>query len=157
MNEACFTNDIFTYADRSFSLAEKIRNLFDNVLIPYFNAIKGNNIELVNKVIELQKKSIDEMDEGQSSQRNSRLPLETLFINIEEEMRKSGCSQNDLRDFLSDTENNNYFVALIQQTFLQDSEHGIRMKAKQFCEKLMKFISQKDEESISTAMLEQVT
>ena len=157
MNAACFTNDIFTYADRSFSLAEKIRNLFDHVLIPYFNAIKGNNIELVNKVIELQKKSIDEIDEGQSSQRNSRLPLETLFINIEEEMRKSGCSQNDLRDFLSDTENNDYFVALIQQTFVQDSEHGICMKAKQFCKKLMRFISQKDEECISTPMMEQVS
>ena len=147
MNEACFTNDIFTYADRSFSLAEKIRNLFDNVLIPYFNAIKGNNIELVNKVIELQKKSIDEMEEGQNSQRNSRLPLETLFINIEEEMRRIGCSQNDLRDFLSDIENNDYFVALIQQTFVQDSEHAIRLEAQQFCEKLMKFISQKDEEN----------
>lgn len=157
MNEACFTNEIFTYADRSFSLAEKIRNLFDNVLIPYFNAIKGNNIELVNKVIALQKKSIDEMDEGQSSQRNSRLPLETLFINIEEEMRKSGCSQNDLRDFLSDTENNDYFVALIQQTFVQDSEHAIRTKAKQFCEKLMRFISKKDEESISTPVMEQAS
>lgn len=72
-------------------------------------------------------------------------------------MRKSGCSQNDLRNFLSDTENNDYFVALIQQTFVQDSEHAIRTKAKQFYEKLMRFISKKDEESISTPMMEQAS
>lgn len=80
--------------------------------------------------------------------------MKSLFISIEEEMRKSGCSQNDLRDFLSDTENNDYFVALIQQTFAQDSEHAIRTKAKQFCEKLMRFISKKDEESISVPTIE---
>ena len=77
-----------------------------------------------------------------------------LFISIEEEMRNSGCSQNDLRDFLSDTENNDYFVALIQQAFAQDSEHAIRTKAKQICEKLMRFISTKDEESISVPTIE---
>lgn len=40
---------------------------------------------------------------------------------------------------------------------MQDSEHAIRTKAKQFCEKLMRFISQKDEESISTPMKELVS
>lgn len=149
MNEACFTNDIFTYADRSFSLSEKIRNLFDNVLIPYFNAIKGNNVELVRQVLALQKKSIDEMEEGQSSQRSSRLPLETLFINIEEEMRNSGCSHNDLRGFLSDKENNDYLVDLIRKTLDCDSEQQFNNNAQHFCKKLKRYISQKDEESIS--------
>ena len=146
IDDSSFTSEIFTYADKSYSVSEKIKNLFDNVLVPYFSTINSKNTELVKAVVNLQKAEIDNKDEGQKSKRDAMFPLELLFCELEEEMRKDGCSQQDLRLFLADNNNNVYFLKVLDETKRHSRKDKIIELSKQFCEELKKYIALKDRE-----------
>lgn len=146
IDDSSFTYEIFTYADKSYSVSDKLRNLFDNVLAPYFSAINSKNTELVKQVLKMQKAAIDNVDEGQKSKRDNRFPLEELFVNIEEEMGKNGCSQQDLRYFLSDSSNNDYFLKILNDTAEASKSDVMLDLSKQFCEVLKKYVADKDRE-----------
>ena len=56
----------------------------------------------------------------------------------EEEMRKDGCSQQDLRLFLADNNNNVYFLKVLDETKRHSRKDKIIELSKQFCEELKK-------------------
>ena len=61
-------------------------------------------------------------------------------------MRKDGCSQQDLRLFLADNNNNVYFLKVLDEIKRHSRKDKIIELSKQFCEELKKYIALKDRE-----------
>lgn len=74
------------YADRMFELSDKIKSLFDKVILPFFMASENKNPTLVHEILKLQKEYIDQKDEWQRSSREKVLPIEDIFIKIRDKM-----------------------------------------------------------------------
>lgn len=93
------TNDIFAYADLRYSLTDKIRSLFDNVLAPYFSGTINKNSSLVIALTRMQNNMIgNSNDEDNDASRV--LPLEDIFLKIEKELTENSISLSDLRRYL---------------------------------------------------------
>lgn len=69
-----------------FELSDKIKSLFDKVILPFFMASENKNPTLVHEILKLQKEYIDQKDEGQRSSREKVLPIEDIFIKIRDKM-----------------------------------------------------------------------
>lgn len=74
------------YADRMFELSDKIKSLFDKVILSFFMASENKNPTLAHEILKLQKEYIDQKDEGQRSSREKVLPIEDIFIKIRDKM-----------------------------------------------------------------------
>lgn len=111
------SNDIFTYADTSYSLTERIQSIFDNILVPYFSGLMNKNADLPNAIMKMQQDLIEEDAENDNITKNSHLPLEDIFLKIDKSLLANSCSQQDLRNFLSDSANNEMLIKLFKSAF----------------------------------------
>lgn len=98
---SCLTDEIFAYAETKDFLSEKIKNLFDTVLIPIFG--KGENVSArtLGVLVQLQKdylsqKAPDEIELLESE----RLPLERVFSDIYDLLEAWGCSKDELGEYM---------------------------------------------------------
>lgn len=108
---------IFSYADTSYSLRERIQSIFDNILVPYFSGLMNRNAELPNAIIKMQQELLDNGHDGDSFFHNKYLPLEDIFFKIDKALLSNSCSHQDLRNFLSDSSNNEMLVKLFSSAF----------------------------------------
>lgn len=69
-----------------YELSDKIKSLFDKVILPFFMASENKNLTLAHEILKLQKEYIDQKDEGQRSNREKVLPIEDIFIRIRDKM-----------------------------------------------------------------------
>ena len=69
-----------------YELSDKIKSLFDKVILPFFMASENKNSTLAHEILKLQKEYIDQKDEGQRSSREKVLPIEDIFIKIRDKM-----------------------------------------------------------------------
>lgn len=111
------SKDIFTYADSSFSLSERIQSIFDNILVPYFSGLMNKNADLPNAIMKMQQELLEGGGEHDNITVNNRLPLEDIFLKIDKSLMSNSCSQQDLRNFLSDSKNNEMLFKLFATAF----------------------------------------
>lgn len=111
------SKDIFTYADTSYSLSEKIQGIFDNILVPYFSGLMNMNADLPNAIMKMQQDLLEESGEHDAITINNCLPLEDIFLKIDKSLMYNSCSHQDLRNFLSNSANNEMLVKLFESAF----------------------------------------
>lgn len=138
-------NEVFTYANTSFNVSDKIRSMYDNVMNPYFASFGKSNATLAIEVLKMQRAS---MDGGEDiSSKDDKTALENIFISITTELPKHNCSTQNLKDFLNDELNNNSIIPLFYKAF-DDYKNGNQINiAKQVCELVKSYVS-KDEKEI---------
>lgn len=146
LNDKCFTNEIFAYADRTYEITDKIKSMFDNVITPYFSAAGSNNSTLVKNVIKIQKEYIDESKEGASSSREKVLPIEDIFVKIIDKIQEHACTTKDLSMYLADKDNTDFVSNLIYKA-INSYKNGKKIDiSSELCNSLIKYLAQKDKE-----------
>jgi len=140
------SNEVFTYANSTFNVKDKIRSLYDNVLNPYFASFGKSNSTLVLEVLKMQKASMEGGEDKTSN--GDKTALENIFISIISELPKHNCSTQNLKDYLNDSENNVTIIPLFIQAF-EDYKNGARVSiAKTVCELVKQYVSKDDKEII---------
>lgn len=146
LNDKCFTNEIFAYADRTYEITDKIKSMFDNVITPYFSAAGNNNSTLVKNVIKIQKEYIDDSKEGARSSREKVLPIEDIFVKIIDKLKEHACTTKDLSMYLADKDNTDFVLDLISKA-IKSYKDGKKMDiSSELCNSLIQYLSQKDKE-----------
>ncbi len=146
LNDKCFTNEIFAYADRTYEITDKIKSMFDNVITPYFSVAGNNNSTLVKNVIKIQKEYIDDSKEGARSSREKVLPIEDIFVKIIDKLKEHACTTKDLSMYLADKDNTDFVLDLISKA-IKSYKDGKRMDiSSELCNSLIQYLSQKDKE-----------
>lgn len=146
LNDKCFTNEIFAYADRTYEITDKIKSMFDNVITPYFSAAGSNNSTLVKNVIKIQKEYIDDSKEGARSSREKVLPIEDIFVKIIDKIKEHACTTKDLSMYLADKDNTDFVLDLISKA-IKSYKDGKRMDiSSELCNSLIQYLAQKDKE-----------
>lgn len=153
VNDKCFTNEIFAYADKTYDLSDKIKSMFDNVITPYFSSASNNNSSLVKKVINLQKEYIDDPGEGAKSSREKILPIEEIFVQIIDKIQENACTTRDLSMYLADKGNTDFVVELIGRA-INSYKLGKRIDiSSELCNSLIQYLAKKDMEYMTNQNL----
>lgn len=148
VNDKFLSNEIMVYADRIYELSDKIKSMFDKVILPFFMASENKNSTLVKEILKLQKEYIDQKEEGQRSSREKVLPIEDIFIKIRDKMLKKACTTNDLACYLADEENNKFVIGLISKA-LDSYKNGEKLDiSSEICDSLICYLDKKDGEEV---------
>lgn len=148
INDECFTNEIFAYAERSFSLTDKIKSMFDNVLNPLFGSYGQRNPQLVKNIVKIQKEAIDRAGEGNESSRiQTPLPIEVILEHITEKIREKHCSTDEFRLFLNDKSNTTFLTEVIKKALIssENTRENYDYQTAVY-NKLVEYLAQKDAE-----------
>ena len=146
INKDSVSNEVFTYANSTFNVKDKIRSLYDNVLNPYFASFGKSNSTLVLEVLKMQKASMEGGEDKTSS--GDKTALENIFISIVSELPKHNCSTQNLKDYLNDSENNETIIPQFIQAFEDYKNRGRVSIAKTVCELVKQYVSKDDKEII---------
>lgn len=148
VNDKFLTNEIMVYADRTYELSDKIKSMFDKVILPFFMASENKNSTLVQEILKLQKEYIDQKNEGQRSSREKVLPIEDIFIKIRDKMHQKACTTRDLACYLADEENHNFVIELISKA-LDSYKKGLKLDiSSEICDSLICYLDKKDGEEV---------
>ena len=145
INTETVTNDIFAYADKSYSLSSKIRSLFDNVLTPYFSGCAKHNSALVNSLAKMQQQLLDNNDNLNS---DPKFPLEDIFLSIEKALTRNSCTIQDLSKYLCAEENNEYITDLFSRAFDSYITRTPIDISEKICDGVKKMLALMDEENM---------
>ena len=145
INPENVTNDIFAYADKSYSLSSKIRSLFDNVLTPYFSGCAKHNSALVNSLAKMQQQLLDNNDSLNS---DPRFPLEDIFLSIEKALTRNSCTIQDLSKYLCAEENNGFVTDLFSKAFDSYITRTPIDISEKICDEVKKMLALMDEENM---------
>ena len=145
INPENVTNDIFAYADKSYSLSSKIRSLFDNVLTPYFSGCAKHNSALVNSLAKMQQQLLDNNDSLNS---DPRFPLEDIFLSIEKALTRNSCTIQDLSKYLCAEENNDFVTDLFSKAFDSYITRTPIDISEKSCDEVKKMLALMDEENM---------
>lgn len=145
INKDSVSNEVFTYANNSFNVSDKIKSLYDNILNPYFVSFGKSNGALVLAVLNMQKSSMEGAADGSS--RGEKTALENIFLSIISELPRHNCSSQNLKDFLADKGNNSQVIPVFTQAFSDYKKDGKANVADKVCEMVKAYVS-KDEKDI---------
>lgn len=131
-----------------YELSDKIKSMFDKVIVPFFMASENKNSTLAQEILKLQKEYIDQKDEGQRSSREKVLPIEDIFIKIRDKMHQKACTIRDLACYLADEENHNFVIELISKA-LDSYKKGLKLDiSSEICDSLIYYLDKKDGEEV---------
>lgn len=131
-----------------YELSDKIKSMFDKVIVPFFMASENKNSTLVQEILKLQKEYIDQKDEGPRSSREKVLPIEDIFIKIRDKMHQKACTIRDLACYLADEENHNFVIELISKA-LDSYKKGLKLDiSSEICDSLIYYLDKKDGEEV---------
>ena len=112
------SDELFFYADESYNLSEKIRELYDDVIIPLFGYQERKDLQTVKFVLELQKQYLSQANaELTDVELPTKLPLEIIFNEIRQKVSERGHSEQELSTYLNDTVNLTYFKSFFTDAF----------------------------------------
>ena len=118
INAKNITDDIFFYADVSYNLTEKIRRLYDEVIIPLFGYQERQDLQAVNFILELQQQYLSQLElEMTDVELPKKLPLEIIFTDIRQSISDKGHSEQDLSIYLNDAANLDYLKNFFTSAF----------------------------------------
>lgn len=131
-----------------YELSDKIKSMFDKVIVPFFMASENKNSTLAQEILKLQKEYIDQKDEGQRSSREKVLPIEDIFIKIRDKMHQKACTIRDLACYLADEENHNFVIELKSKA-LDSYKKGLKLDiSSEICDSLIYYLDKKDGEEV---------
>lgn len=114
----CITHDVFFYADNKFCLSNKISNLYDHVIIPYFGTKDEGGLEIINKIVEIQQKYlVQSADETVEDEGDDRLPLEIVFDRLKSSLKDWQCSEAELMAYLTSKDKQKDVLSFFEQAF----------------------------------------
>ena len=133
--------EVFTYANNSFNMTDKIRSLFDNVLTPYFASTKNKNSKLVSSLLTMEHSQIDGGAEKELSSRSDKTMFEETFISIVMSLPKYNCTKQNLRDFLVDEKNNDFIITTFKEAFQKKGSGKSIDIADRFCKEIKDYVN----------------
>lgn len=139
------SNDVFAYAERSYNFTTKVQSLYDNVLTPYFANANNHNSGLVIAMLKMEKacQDTDQVDDNKGKENTT---LGDIFMQIVYALPDYDLSSQNLRDILSDKENNNFIIELFKRAFKARAQ-GIEIDiSEQFCQYIKDKLSKDDDE-----------
>lgn len=118
IDSQCITHDVFYYADNKFCLSNKISNLYDHVIIPYFSSRDESGLEIINQIIDIQQKYLSQNEpETVDDVNKEKMPLELVFDKLKESLKEWQCSENELMIYLLDKDNRTSVLTFFDQAF----------------------------------------
>ena len=118
INAENITDDIFFYADASYNLTEKIRRLYDEVIIPLFGYQERQDLQAVNFILKLQQQYLTQSEaEMADVELPKKLPLEIIFTDIRQSISSKGHSEQELSTYLNDNVNLDYLKKFFISAF----------------------------------------
>lgn len=143
-NKESVSREVFTYANTTYNVKDKIRSLYDNVLNPYFASFGKSNSALVLEVLKLQKMSMDGYEAIPTH--DDKTALENIFLAIIAELSRHNCSTQNLKDYLNDESNNTEIIPLFTKAF-DDYRKGLKVNiGKTICDMVKDYVSKDDKE-----------
>lgn len=111
------TYDVFAYADKEYNISSKIKDLYDNVIIPIFGSSRGDNSQTATRLLQIQKDYDDQKSEDDSDKPNDKLALEKVFDGIFSKLSEWKSSIYELSMYLTDDSNLNLITQVVQDSF----------------------------------------
>lgn len=111
------TYDVFAYADKEYNISSKIKDLYDNVIIPIFGSSRGDNSQTATRLLQIQKDYDDQKSEDDSDKPNDKLALEKVFDGIFSKLSEWKSSIYELSMYLTDDSNLNLTTQVVQDSF----------------------------------------
>jgi len=112
------TDELFFYADNHYRISEKIRMLYDDVIVPLFGYIKRDDMQALNFILGLQKTYLSQhKPEMTDLEIDKKLPLEIIFNGISQKAYDEKYSTQELSNFLNDVKNLEYLKNFFTDAF----------------------------------------
>lgn len=149
LDQSTIGDEVFAYADESFGFGDKVTNLFDNIIAPFFATKDNQNTELVKLLLQLENANNNTVESDETTSRKStseQTVLEEAFNGIIERLSKSNCSTNDLRKYLSDASNNETIVNYFTQVYTYKTNEELTEATYDFIDSLKLYIIDKQNE-----------
>lgn len=137
------SDTVFTYAEKEYSVATKIRSLYDNVLIPYFASANKGNVRLVVAILNMEKARWDK-ESQETSKTERRTALEDIFLDVIHMLPKRQLTTQNLRDLLANQDMNDQVTSLFQQAFDARRDNKIFNLAEPMCELMKEIVVKND-------------
>lgn len=111
------TYDVFAYADKEYNISSKIKDLYDNVIIPIFGSSKEGNSHAATTLLQIQKDYDDQKIEDGEEKPNDKLALEKVFDGIFSKLSDWKSSINELSLYFTDDSNLDFITRIVQDSF----------------------------------------
>ena len=142
INSSAITNDIFIYADKTFSISNKVKSLLE-IIAPIYDSKDAKNNKVLKSLGEIRKQQKDSLDYNESELSTQNLPIEEVFIKMLElvDNKEKECPKNNIskkfKAFMMDQNNETYIVSVVKQGS-EDFVKNKKLNLDDFFEKVSK-------------------
>ena len=142
INSSAITNDIFIYADRTFSISNKVKSLLE-IIAPIYDSKDAKNNKVLKSLGEIRKQQKDSLDYNESELSTQNLPIEEVFIKMLElvDNKEKECPKNNMskkfKAFMMDQNNETYIISVVKQGS-EDFVKNKKLNLDDFFEKVSK-------------------
>lgn len=142
INSSAITNDIFIYADRTFSISNKVKSLLE-IIAPIYDSKDAKNNKVLKSLGEIRKQQKDSLDYNESELSTQNLPIEEVFIKMLElvDNKEKECPKNNMskkfKAFMIDQNNETYIINVVKQGS-EDFVKNKKLNLDDFFEKVSK-------------------
>ena len=142
INSSAITNDIFIYADKTFSISNKVKSLLE-IIAPIYDSKDAKNNKVLKSLGEIRKQQKDSLDYNESELSTQNLPIEEVLIKMLElvDNKEKECPKNNIskkfKAFMMDQNNETYIVSVVKQGS-EDFVKNKKLNLDDFFEKVSK-------------------
>lgn len=119
IDSSAITNDIFIYADKTFSISNKVKSLLD-ILTPVFDSKDAKNSKVLKSLGEIRKHQKDSPEYNEVDLNKQNLPIEEVLIKMielvfekDKENQKNNM-MNKFKLFMMNQHNEKYIVKVVE-------------------------------------------
>ena len=118
IDSSAITNDIFIYADKTFSISNKVKSLLD-ILAPIFGSKEARQNRVLKSLGDIRKQQNDSPEYNEAELNNQNLPIEEVLIKMidlvceKDKEEQKNSMMNKFKAFMMNQQNENYIVEVV--------------------------------------------